>query len=94
MAGQLVASTERCVAVGVRSEVDGETEFALGPAIEIDPGYPPAFSGILKTPARRIAIRLVSGEVVLETSVPSEVTLIHVWANHEAEPTQVAVGLA
>jgi hypothetical protein len=94
MEGGLIASTDTCVAIGVLSEVDGETAFTLGPATEVDPGYPPSFEGILLTPARSIALRTVLGAVVLEATVAGEETQVKVWANGQSEPDRIAIGIA
>jgi hypothetical protein len=93
MAGSLIAATSSCIAVGCRSEVDDETEFTLGATREVDPGDHPAFEGVLKTPHRKIAIRSVFGQTILEAPVRQEQTTVRVWVNDPKEPDRVTVGI-
>src|SRR5262245_32223613 len=92
MSGALIASTDSCIAVGCRSDADGDTEFTLGAAREVDPGYQPHFQGKLKTPSQRIALRSVLGQTILEEVVPSPETYVRVWINDPNEPDRVIVG--
>jgi hypothetical protein len=91
--GSLIASTDSCVAVGCRSETDGDTQFVLGDTRDVDPGGQPIFQGTLKTPGHRIALRSVIGLMILETPVPHDETTIRVWVNDPNEPDQVIVGI-
>lgn len=93
MAGSLIASTSSCIAVGCRSDVDGETEFTLGSTREVDPGNRPAFEGKLNTPNRKIAVRSVLGQTILEATVPQQQTTVRVWVNDPKEPDKVIVGI-
>jgi len=93
MGGSLIAATNSCVAVGCRSEADGETEFTLGRTDEVDPGSRPAFEGNLKTPNRKIAVRSVLSKTILEAPVPQQHTTIRVWVNDPKEPDNVIVGI-
>ncbi len=93
LGGSLIAATSSCVAIGCRSEVDGETEFTLGTTREVDPGNRPAFEGELKTPSRKIAVRSVLGQTILEAPVQQEQTTIRVWLNDPKEPDRVIVGI-
>lgn len=89
----LIAATPSCIAVGCRAEVDGDTEFTLGPGQEVDPGYSPAFDGTLETPSRVLAIRSVLGEIILKVAVPQQRTRILVWTNDATAPNEVIVGV-
>jgi len=89
----LIASTNSCIAVGCRSEIDGDTEFILGEVADVNPGSQPAFRGNLKTPSRKIALRAVTGVTIFEISVPHQDTTVCVWANDAIEPDQVIVGI-
>jgi len=93
MGGSLIASTNSCVVVACRSDVDGETEFTLGSTREVDPGDRPAFQGMLKTPGRKIAVRSVLGQTMLEAPVPQDQTKIRIWVNDPKEPDRVIVGI-
>src|SRR5258708_4202695 len=92
MQGAVIASTSSCIAVGCRSEADGETEFTLGTIRQVDPGARPLFEGKLNTPSRKIAVRSVDGQTILETPVPRRQTTVRVWVNDPKEPDRVIVG--
>lgn len=47
MDGSLIVSTPSCIVVGCLVDADGETEFIMGPAHEVDPGEQPMFDGRL-----------------------------------------------
>jgi hypothetical protein len=93
MAGGLIASTKSCVAVGCQSDADGETEFTLGAAREVDPGSQPVFEGSLPTPNGRLAVQSVLGDTILETPVTQQRTSIRIWVNDAKEPDKVIVGI-
>ena len=94
VAGKLIASSGSCIAVGCRSETDGETEVLIGRAGDVDPGLLPAFDGTLPTPSRGLAVRSVLGDTVLEVPVRGDETRIRVWVNHSVEPDRVIIGIA
>jgi hypothetical protein len=92
MAGRLVAATPTCIAVGTRSEHDGETSISLADeATPSEGGANPRFDGVLKTPSRRLSVCSVIEEVLLEMSVRSDETRVQVWANDAAEPDNIAI---
>jgi hypothetical protein len=93
MAGSLVASTMSCIAVGCKSEADGETEFRLGAVGEVDPGNRPVFQGALETPTRKVSLRTVLGHTILEMPVAGKQTTVRVWANDPKEPDEIIVGV-
>ena|SRR5438067_2075058 len=92
MERSLITSTGSCIAIGCLSETDGETEFTLGVAQEVDPGDRPAFHGNLNTPARKVVVRTVLGQTILEMPVPSDRTDIRIWVNDPMEPDRVIIG--
>jgi hypothetical protein len=69
MGGAGIASTDSCIAIGCKADVDGETKVVLGPAQEVDPGSAPAFRGRLATPGGKVLVRTVLGTCVLEMSL-------------------------
>lgn len=91
---QTVVSTTSCISVACRAEVDGDTDFTLGLVDEVNPGRDAAFAGILETPNRKIAIRTVENEIVLEVGVEQRKTNVWVWVNHPSEPDDVIVGIS
>jgi len=94
MGQSLISATDSCVAVGCRAADDGETEFVLGSAREVDPGEPPAFEAVLRTPSRRIAVCSVLGESILDAGVDGQRTRVRVWLNDPVEPDRIIVGFA
>lgn len=94
MQGSLISSTESCIAVGCQSEIDGETEFTLGASQDIDPGSHPDFEGELRTPSRKVVVRSVLGQTMLEMPVAGQKTKVRVWVNDSREPNSVIIGVA
>src|SRR4051812_22105077 len=92
MSGRLVAATPTCIAVGTKSEHDGETSISLSDeATPSEGGSNQRFDGVLKTPSRRLSVCSVSGEVLLEMNVSSHVTHVQVLANDAAEPDNITI---
>jgi hypothetical protein len=89
----LVVSTGSCITMGCQCGAEGETEFRLGARLEVDPGSPPIFQGRLKTPSRKVAIRSVVDDLILEMPVAQSETTISIWVNHPTVPDQVIVGV-
>lgn len=92
LGGKLFAATSSCLALGTRSEHDGETSITLS-----DEGAPPglgdapALDGMFGTPSRVLSICSILDDVYLEMDVPTETTRVQVWANHPTEPDVIAV---
>lgn len=93
MLGGLISANSGCIAVGCLSELDGETEFVLGTTNEVDSGQGSAFDGYLETPTRRVVLRSVLGETLLEHEVSQARTRVRIWVNHDSEPDRIVVGL-
>ena len=94
MGGSVISATNACVAVGCLSEDDGETELTLAPLSAVDRSDTPIYQGVLATPTRRVAIRSVLGQRLLELPVTQDRTSIKVWVNDPTEPDKVVVGVA
>ena len=91
MGGSAIASTGSCIAVGCRSEADGETEIILCRQSDVDAGRPAAYSGILTTPSRQLAVNTALGTTILVLPVAGETTRVHVWLSHPAEPDVILI---
>jgi len=91
--GELISSTETCIAVGCMSEDDGETELTLGEAKAVDPGYAPTLEKRISTPTRKLTVQSVHGVTLLETHVPSQSAAVQVWVNDAHEPDKVVIGV-
>jgi hypothetical protein len=76
-----------------QADVDGETEFTLGEARDVDPGDLPIFHGKLKTPNYRIVLHTAEDETILQASVPRRETIVRIWVNDPLAPDQVIVGI-
>ena len=93
MKGSLFAATTSCVAIGCRSDCNGETEIVVGSTLEVDPGEPPQFERLLDTPSRRLAVQTVLGETIAELPVARQRTMIRVWVNDYREPDRIIVAV-
>ncbi len=89
----LVVSSGSCIAVGCQCDVEGETEFRLGTRLEVDPRSAPIFQGQLKTPSRKVAIRSVLDDTILEMPVSQPEMTVYIWVNHPTVPDLVIVGV-
>ena len=88
----LVASTGTCIAVGCRSEADGETEIIIDDRDGPDVGEL-VFDGVLPTGSRKLVVSTVSGAVLLEAQVPDTDTRLRIWANDRTEPDRILIGI-
>ncbi len=93
MDGSVIAATASCIAIGCRSEVEGVTEMTVGSISEIGLTTPPAFSGVLATPGKIVALQTVFNEPIMEMAVQSDRTPIKIWVNDSHEPDKIFVGL-
>ena len=57
-------------------------------------GVRQAFAGVLQTPSRPLSLCFDLDEVLLEVDVPSGVTGVQVWFDHEIEPSSIAAVIA
>lgn len=88
----LVAATASCVAIGTRSEQDGETSIWLSDDIaEAVYDEAPVYDGVLDTPGGRLSVRSVLDEVLLECEVSGPRTRIQVWTNDRSEPDEIRI---
>lgn len=86
-------ATPDCIIVKAYPEQDGPTEILLGDLTEVDPGRPPDFTSVLKTPGRRVLVRDVLDEVVVTMPASRELTRISIWLSHPEWPDRVIIGL-
>lgn len=89
----LISATDSCIAVGCKAEDDGETDITLGPCDEVDTGERSAFEWSLQTPNRRLVVRTIHGNTLLEMAVPKTETALRIWVNDPSEPDRVAIGI-
>ncbi len=89
--GQGFAATPASVAIGCFTEVDGETNIALGPPPQTSSR--PAFTGSIETPHGYVAVWTVEWKKLLEMRVPTARTKIRIWTNHPTEPNEVFIGI-
>jgi hypothetical protein len=90
---QLIVATASCIAVGCKSETDGQTELTLGPSANVDPGTDPAFIGMIETPTQRVAVQTVLLESRLMGAVSGHLTKVRVWVNDATEPDRIIIGV-
>lgn len=88
-----IGASPSVIWIGCLAFMDGTTEFVLGFAKEIDPGDPPIFDDMLKTPSRAVALRTSHLRTILGNKVPTDSTRVRVWTNDPSEPDHVIIGL-
>jgi len=91
MAGGLVSATSTCIAVGTLSEHDGTTRVTLGSSFPGARPGPPAFEGVLETPGLALEVCTVFDDVVLRVAVATLRTRVLIWANDQAEPSDIRI---
>jgi len=89
-----VVASNACIAIACLAEMDGQTSFTLGLTDEVDPGNAPIFSGPIMTPNRKVALRTVEGDVILEIGVENIESNVQVWIGDLSEPDEVIVGVS
>lgn len=88
----LLSVTDSAIAIGCKCEFDGYTNITIlesGGNIE----HPVVFDGKLKTPSRKISVRTVLGESILEAQVPAEECRIKIAVNDFLEPDEIFITL-
>lgn len=88
-----IVATESCIAVCCLAEMDGVTEFTMGPACEVGSNSKPAFDGTLATPSRAVVVSTVEWRRLMEADVPTDETRLRIWTNRRSEPDRVIIGL-
>jgi hypothetical protein len=94
MHGSLVAATSSCVAVGTRSELDGETRISISDeplATECASEQYTVFDGLLDTPSKRVSVCTVHDQPIMALDVPGTTTRVQIWANHDSEPDDIRI---
>jgi hypothetical protein len=93
MDGVLISATDTCIAIGTIPEQDGEATIVLSddPTSITSSGTLLVFDGLVRTPARTIAVSSVLDERLLEMRVGEGVTRIRVWASHELWPNRITI---
>jgi hypothetical protein len=89
----MILATTSCIAVACYPQFDGETEIILGPADEVDPGYPPSFTGTLKTPDHSVVVSTIEEKTILEMPVAGTMTGTRIWLSDPRWPDKVIVGV-
>jgi hypothetical protein len=54
---------------------------------------PTIFAGTLKTPGRKIALKTVEGNMILEMPTANSETVVKIWTNRTWSPDKVFVGV-
>lgn len=86
-------ATPDCIIVKCYPEQDGPTEVLLGDLTDVEPGRPPDFTSVLKTPGGRAVVRDVLDEVVVSMPSARDMTRISIWLSHPEWPDKVIIGL-
>lgn len=86
---EVAVATNSCIAVGCRSEDDGDTEICIFDDVE-GISDPLVFFGTIETPNKNIYVRTVVGDALLSVQVPGGATEIRVFANDASEPDRIS----
>lgn len=86
-------STPACVAVCCLPDCDGETEVTLGPAREVALARAPVFDGGIETPSRRVVVKTVLDETILQMAVATLDSRIRIWTNGLLATDTVIIGV-
>ena len=92
--GSVVEGNTNGVAIGTRSEVDGETTISAtdNPDYQrVASGFHLAYSGLLSTPSRVLIAQTVELETLLTLQVKCEKVEIEIWLDDYKEPSQVLI---
>ena len=92
-AGQWAASTDECIVVGCRIDIDGPTTFTLGRLDQVATDLPTLFFGRLKAVGGKVQIKDIYMSPILETETEDEDLFVRVWTNDPSEPNQVLIGI-
>jgi hypothetical protein len=89
----LIASTDSCIAIGCKPEIDGATDISLGSLNEMDAELIIVFDGFLPTPNRSIIVKTVFGSILVDTLVQTPKTAVRIGVNDQKEPDRVFIGV-
>ena len=90
MGGAVVAATPSCVAIGTRSEQDGETTVTISDDSGSVSGVL-VFDGNVASPNYQVVVCTVLGVVLLRLDTAGPVARVRVWVNDDVEPDVVEV---
>jgi hypothetical protein len=93
-AESVISATKNCIAIGCKSEDDGETKFILGAIEEINQNCDPDAKFLIETPNHELRVQTVYGKVILQIDVRCSRTDVSIWLNDENEPTIVWIGVS
>jgi hypothetical protein len=91
--GNLVSTTQHCISVGTRADVDGETTVELVRAVN-DAAIVPEhkiFQGFVQAPNRNISVVTAELQTILNIDVKDKVAKIGIWADDLHNPGKVLI---
>lgn len=74
-------------------DMDGDTDFTLGPSAELEIERFRVFETLLKTPGQRIGLENVWGDPLLGMATANVETRVRIWTNRFLSPDKVIVGI-
>jgi hypothetical protein len=94
-AGELVAATRSCIAVGTYCSDDGPTMIRIGRVgdLILAPEDPIVFDGEIGVPSGQIVLSSVFGEIYAELPLDSRDVHVQIRANHPTEPDRFVITL-
>lgn len=80
-----------CIAIGLRSFMDGMTEIMFAGRDYYSPAAEPQFDGFIEAPSRRLGVFTTENERVGQSDVSDLRTRIRIWIDHPIEPDKIDV---
>lgn len=91
--GVPLVATDTCILCGCMPDMDGDTDFTLGPSAELEIERFRVFETLLKTPGQRIGLENVWGDPLLGMATANVETRVRIWTNRFLSPDKVIVGI-
>jgi hypothetical protein len=90
-AGNVVAFTDSCIAVGAQASVDGDVTLQLtGEAVPFDiSGLHRVFLGKIRAPGRRLGLVTSENVTLLDCSVATETPDVEIWIDDHRWPSRI-----
>lgn len=94
MDGQLISSTDSCVAVGTLAESDGTTNIILIENYQAEPDEKMVFDGTLITPNKELSISDVDNKQLLTIRLTAATVRVQIYVNDPIEPSKIVINIA
>lgn len=87
-----VVATGSCIFSIAYPEIDGPTNFILGPRESVQPSAVFVFDGLLNVRNNELRVETVDLRLIVKTTVPYNTVGINIWFSHPKWPETVTIG--